>query len=161
MKKISKKTVSFLIVILLIIFILFFYNLSTYTAESDIEAVNDIWASDLENCETIIYKYETKNKELILYKSKSGTTYECILNKKNIFGETKYKNDICYTSGFVTKLGDWNVVNRNFKYAIVNNENDIEKFDYGDDEFQCTKIDFTFSNGNHRSRYVYVIDKTY
>lgn len=141
-------------------FLLFLYNLSTYTAKSDIEAVDDIWNSDLENCETIIYKYETNNKELILYKSKSGTTYECILNKKNIFGETRYKNDICYTSGFVTKLGAWNVVNRDFKYAIVNNENDIEKFDYGNDEFQCEKIDFTFSNGNHRVLYVYVIDKT-
>lgn len=150
-----KKIFPFLMSIILIVGIWMIFG--GYTADTDIEAIDRIL---VEPCETVLFRYETDKKEILLYKSKSNDTYECILDKRTIFGITKYRNHEAWTSGLIDYNGNWNIVDKKLRYAIVDDEDDIEQFDCEGFTPIGTKISFTKPDGRSTHRWVYVIDES-
>lgn len=163
LSKLGKGTRMFLIVIIVLIssFILNMI-LGGFNSSSDIEALQDLQSSLFE-CENVIYKFETKENEILLYTNKKGGMIECVLDKRNIFSSTTYKNRIAETSAFLDFNGNWNRVNRHFRYYIVEDEDEIEELDFGKYEPIITRIDFTHitADGIEKcdTRWVCVIDE--
>lgn len=97
---------------------------------------------------------------MFVYQGKSGVIYECILSKRERFGLTTYKCNKAWTSGLIDYNGEWNVVNKQFEYAFINNDRGIEGFDTEGYEPIATKITWYLPDGSYHYRWVYVIDKS-
>lgn len=154
MKKILKFSIAFIVIIIAIPLIDAFF---VYHADTDEEAIDSI---SLNNIDKILFKYETESNEILFYQDESMHTYECILTKKKIFGKTKYKNKISWTSALLTSNSDFDDVNKNFKYAILDDKDDLKRFDYEGDELKQYEFSYLSVNGHFRYKYVYIIDNT-
>lgn len=154
MKKILKFSIAFIVIIIAIPLIDAFF---VYHADTDEEAIERI---SLNNIDKILFKYETESDEILFYQDKNMLTYECILKKKNFFGKTKYKNELSWTSALLTSNSDFDDVNKNFKYAILDNKDDLKRFDYEGDELKQYEFSYLSVNGHFRYKYVYIIDNT-
>lgn len=156
MKRTNNMKKLFFPLIAAILIVLIWFVFGNYTAATDIEAVEENFG---EACETILYKYETDKKEILLYTSKNNNTYECILNKRTILGRTKYRSHETWTSGLIDWNGEWNIVDKNLRYAIVHDEKEFEQFDCEGFTPIATKISYVKSNGDFDYRWVYIIDE--
>lgn len=154
MKKILKFSIAFIVIIIAIPLIDAFF---VYHADTDEEAIERI---SLNNIDKILFKYETESNEILFYQDKNMLTYECILKKKNFFGKTKYKNELSWTSALLTSNSDFDDVNKNFKYAILDDKDDLKRFDYEGDELKQYEFSYLSVNGHFRYKYVYIIDNT-
>ena len=154
MKKILKFSIAFIVIIIAIPLIDAFF---VYHADTDEEAIERI---SLNNIDKILFKYETESDEILFYQDKNMQTYECILKKKNFFGKTKYKNELSWTSALITSSPSFNNVNKNFKYAILDDKDDLKRFDYEGDELKQYEFSYLSVNGHFRYKYVYIIDNT-
>ncbi|GEM_PF-2934811 len=154
MKKILKFSIAFIVIIIAIPLIDAFF---AYHADTDEEAIERI---SLNNIDKILFKYETESNEILFYQDKNMLTYECILKKKNFFGKTKYKNELSWTSALLTSNSDFDDVNKNFKYAILDDKDDLKRFDYEGDELKQYEFSYLSVNGHFRYKYVYIIDNT-
>lgn len=154
MKKILKFSIAFIVIIIAIPLIDAFF---VYHADTDEEAIERI---SLNNIDKILFKYETESDEILFYQDKNMLTYECILKKKNFFGKTKYKNELSWTSALLTSNSDFDDVNKNFKYAILDDKDDLKRFDYEGDELKQYEFSYLSVNGHFRYKYVYIIDNT-
>ena len=151
----TNKVLFFISAVFLIAIIWFVFG--SYTADTDIEAIDEIL---VEPCETVLFRYETDKKEILLYTTKSNDTYECILDKRTIFGKTKYRNHEAWTSGWIDRNGNWNIVDKKLRYAIVDDKKDLEKFDCEGFTPMITEITFKKSDGHLDYRWVCVIDES-
>lgn len=158
MKKTKKSFIivgsTILVIIIFVFLFVFYFTLSNYSYNSDIDAAS----GSLGKFDSIIYKYETSDNEIIFYNSTDNNTFECVLGKRKYFGNMKYKIKVCNTSALVSY--DWKKVNRNLKYVSLRNEEDIKNFNCEGYKPIKTKITFKTSKGYHETRWVYVIDKT-
>lgn len=154
MKKILKFSIAFIVIIIAIPLIDAFF---VYHADTDEEAIERI---SLNNIDKILFKYETESNEILFYQDESMHTYECILTKRKIFGKTKYKNKISWTSALLTSNSDFDDVNKIFKYAILDDKDDLKRFDYEGDELKQYEFSYLPVNGHFRYKYVYIIDNT-
>lgn len=154
MKKILKFSIAFIVIIIAIPLIDAFF---VYHADTDEEAIERI---SLNNIDKILFKYETESNEILFYQDESMHTYECILTKRKIFGKTKYKNKISWTSALLSSNSDFDDVNKNFKYAILDDKDDLKRFDYEGDELKQYEFSYLSVNGHFRYKYVYIIDNT-
>lgn len=145
---------TILAVIIFVLSFVFYFTFFNYSYNSDIDAAS----GSLGKFDSIIYKYETSDSEIIFYNSIDNNTFECVLGKRKYFGNMKYKIKVCNTSALVSY--DWKRVNRNLKYVSLRNEEDIKNFDCEGYKPIKAKITFKTSKGYHETRWVYVIDRT-
>lgn len=154
MKRFYKVLIVF---IAIIIIIPTFDALFAYSSDTDEEEIERM---SFNSVEKILFKYETESDEILFYQDKNMLTYECILKKKNFFGKTKYKNELSWTSALLTSNSDFDDVNKNFKYAILDDKDDLKRFDYEGDELKQYEFSYLSVNGHFRYKYVYIIDNT-
>lgn len=160
MKKIMKVLCVFSAIILLTVIITFVdSNFCGYDSNTDIEVTQKIAGNGIEACETIIYKYETTDAEILLYQGASGMPFNCTLKKRNTNGQTKYKVKQCSTSGLDVFWDEWYEVNSHLRYTILKNPEDIVNYDCGKYQPIKTEINYTSKTGEKRIKYVYVIDE--
>lgn len=153
-----KKSIKVIAIFILIISAnLIFNSVFFHNHDTDIDAVKSISAS---NIDKILFKYETESDEILFCQNENQNTYECILKKRNLFVKAKYRNEISWTSALLTSPNVFNEVNPKLKYAVLDNEDDLERFDY--DNAELKKYEFSYSNinGHYNYKYVYIIDET-
>lgn len=154
MKRFLKFSIIFIAIIIIIpIFNAFFI----YHADSDEEAIERISAN---NVHKTLFKYETESDEILFYQDEKMHTYECILKKKKLFGKIKYKNELSWTSALITSSPSFNNVNKNFKYAILDDKEDLKQFDCENSKLKQYEFSYLSVNGHFCYKYVYIIDNT-
>lgn len=134
-----------------------------YNFKSDIDCVNSSYISSYineSNLETIVFKYENDRKEILIYNSSNNEIFECILDKKQFSGETKYRLRKSSTSAPITYRKNWTEVNSNLRYIFVDFEEDIKDVDCEGYNPIGTKIYYKIPNGEEKSCWIYVIDET-
>lgn len=155
--------ITLVVIIVLIASLILHMVFGGFDADSDIEALQKTVNFQFFECDNIIYKYETEKNEILLYTNKKGVMMECVLDKRSTLGSQKYKNRIVETSAFLDFNGNWNKVNKHLRYYIVENEDEIEKLDFGKYEPIITRIDFSFTTADgidkRNTRWVCVIDE--
>lgn len=156
------KTIILVPIIIVISFIIIFginYIFGGYNYESDIDCINHYVGYEYQ-VNTVLYKYDNNNKEILLYNSNNGTFFNCILDKKNKNGKTLYKFNKSSNTPPITWNTEWNEIDKNLKFIFVDYENDIEDIDCMGYEPQGTKIYYKLANGKEESCWIYIIDKT-
>ena len=161
MKKFLKTTFFILITIIVLFAIIVILNtiFGGYTFETDIDCVNSNYNNEF-NLETIVFKYENNYKEILIYNSSNNEIFECVLDKKQFLGKTKYRLKKSSTSAPVTYHKNWNEVNSNLRYIFVDFEEDIKDVECEGYEPVGTKIYYKIPTGEEKSCWIYVIDKT-
>lgn len=161
MKKFFKTTFFMLITIIVLFAIIVILNtvFGGYNFKSDIDCVNSKYNNEF-NLETIVFKYENNCKEILIYNSSNNEIFECILDKKQFLGETKYRLRKSSTSAPVTYYKNWTEVNSNLRYIFVDFEEDIKDVECEGYNPIGTKIYYKIPNGEEKSCWIYVIDET-
>lgn len=161
MKKFLKTAFFILITIIVSFVIIVISNIifGGYNFKSDIDCVNSSYINEF-NLETIVFKYENDCKEILIYSSSNNMIFECILDKKQFSGETKYKLRKRSTSALNTYYKNWTEVNSNLRYIFVDFEEDIKDIECEGYNPIGTKIYYKIPNGEEESCWIYVIDET-
>lgn len=160
MKKHFKVIILTPIIIVLLFALLFGYNIlfGGYNYETDIDCVNNtIFDYQVDN---VIYKYENEKNEILLYNSKSGRVFQCLLKKRKNLDKIEYKLKYSATAVPITYHKEWAEVDKNLRYIFTDYENDIEDIDCDGFEPIGTKIYYHLSDGTEESCWIYVIDET-
>lgn len=159
MKKFVKIISLFAVLVIFVLLLIARFSMVQYTSKSDIEAVNkaygDVWAY-----ESTVFKYENDNYEIFLYNTKENLPFESVLKKRNFGSETKFKSEFVHTGILCSHDGEWKKVDKKLRYIIVENENDIEKFDCGEFTPIKEKLYYSVTDGTYRTEWIYIIDET-
>ncbi|MCM1115464.1 MAG: hypothetical protein NC397_08215 [Clostridium sp.] len=161
MKKSFKCILLFLLAIIVLFIMLFSLNyfFGGYSYNNDIECLNHYMSQDCQIKE-IVYKYENEDNEILLYNSNNGMFFNCILDKKSNSNVTKYRLNHNSNSTPVTWNNEWEEIGGKLKYIFVKYEDDIKNIDCGDCSPLGTKINYKLMNGEEKSCWIYIIDRT-
>lgn len=156
-----KKVLIIISCILSVAISLSIYNnlFSGYNYGSDLDCIK-YHSFKNHDAQTIVFKYENKKREIILFNTQDNFFYNCILDKKQKNGKTMYRLNCKSNTPPITYHTEWTEVDKNLRYIFVDYENDIEDIDCQGFEPIGTKIYYTIANGEQKSCWIYIIDES-
>lgn len=155
-----KKFLAACLVLIIVPVLIIVSALFNFKATSYIDAINENARNEIQLYAETIFLYETDRKAIVLYKTKGNLIYEGILDKRTLYNETKYRNHIASTSGLINHPGEWTEVTSKLKYAIVEEESDIDNFDCEGYTPIKNVVKYSNKKSDNNVRYIYIIDNT-